>query len=335
MPQELSHLQLILTAFGLVLLLTAVAGMFGLKLLRKLKVVQTVREDGPRTHYVKSGTPTFGGLFFLLPLTLVTLFLAFRHEEMRQLISLLLLTITFGLTGFIDDLIKTKINKKGLSVRQKSVLLFLLAFAFGIYYLYLAPQPAFIRIPLSGQLLVIQGWTRLPYLVFVMLYLFFMSNSVNLTDGVDGLASSVTLLNAGALALISWSLLSELSAALPGYAFSLAIAAGCLGFLIYNHHPARVFMGDTGSQALGAAVAGTALLIGMPWLMLFTGFIYISESFSVIIQVIYFKKTGGRRIFRMSPIHHHFELGGWKENKIVLIFSLITLAGCLIGWLLI
>ncbi len=335
MPQELTHIQLFLTAFGLVLILTAITGVFGLKLLRKLQVGQTVREDGPHTHFIKSGTPTFGGLFFLLPLTLVMLLLAFRYEDMRQLVSLLLLTLSFALTGFLDDLIKTRINRKGLSVRQKSLLLFLLAFAFGFYYLYLAPQPAFIRIPVSGQQIDLQGWIRLPYLVFVMLYLFFMSNSVNLTDGVDGLASSVTLLNALALALIGRSLLSAIPAALPAYAFSLAIAAGCLGFLIFNRHPARVFMGDTGSQALGAAVAGTALILGMPWLMLLTGMIYIIESFSVIIQVAYFKKTGGRRIFRMSPIHHHFELGGWKENKIVLIFSLVTLAGCLAAWLLI
>jgi len=168
----------------------------------------------------------------------------------------------------------------------------------------------------------------------VVIYLFFIANSVNLTDGVDGLASSVTVMTGLALAaagLVVQRLDLDTTLTRPAVALSLMLAAGCLGFLAFNHHPAKVFMGDTGSQALGAGVAAIALFYGAPWILLFIGFIYVAESLSVVIQVAYFKRTGGKRIFRMSPIHHHFELGGWKENKVVLAFSAVTLVGSALG----
>jgi phospho-N-acetylmuramoyl-pentapeptide-transferase len=327
------HLQPLLTAL-LVLVLTLVCGWAGLPLLRHLKVGQTVRDDGPKTHLKKTGTPTFGGFFFLIPLTLFGLFAWLRGGNLQPAGVVVLLMLTFGLTGFLDDYIKVRVSKKGLSVRQKTILMLIFSTLFAVYYLFLAPAPAFFLLPFSGRVLPILGWIRLPYAVFVILVLFFTSNSVNLTDGVDGLASSVTIISAAGLAAAGLIIRTALPAAEAGIWLSLAIAAGCLGFLAFNRHPARVFMGDTGSQALGAGITGIALIYGAPWLILFMGFIYMVESASVMIQVAYFKKTGGKRIFRMSPIHHHYELGGWAETKIVGVFSLVTLAGSLIGLLL-
>lgn len=317
-----------------VLLLTLVSGWIGLPLLRRLPVGQTVRDDGPSSHLSKSGTPTFGGLFFLLPLALLGIYAAIRGRLTWALAALVLLMLLFGLVGFIDDFIKVRISKKGLSVRQKTVLLLIFAALFAVYYLWIEPEPAFLLVPLSGQTILITGWFKLPYAIFVVIYLFFMCNAVNLTDGVDGLAGSVTVFSGLGLAGCGLLLQQTISSAMPGIWLSLAIAAGCLGFLAFNWHPAKVFMGDTGSQALGAGVAGIALLYGAPWLMLPVGFIYIVEAMSVVIQVIYFKRTGGKRIFRMSPIHHHYELGGWTEIKIVIVFSLVTVLGCLVGLIL-
>lgn len=327
------HLQPLLAAL-LVLVLTLVCGLAGLPLLRHLKVGQTVRDDGPKTHLKKSGTPTFGGFFFLIPLILFGLYAWLRGGNLQPVGVVVLLMLAFGLTGFLDDYIKVRVSRKGLSVRQKTIIMLVFSTLFAAYYLYLAPVPAFFLLPFSGRVLPILGWFRLPYAVFVILVLFFTSNSVNLTDGVDGLASSVTVISAAGLAAAGLIIRTALPAAEAGIWLSLAIAAGCLGFLAFNRHPAKVFMGDTGSQALGAGITGIALIYGAPWLILFMGFIYMVESASVMIQVAYFKKTGGKRIFRMSPIHHHYELGGWAETKIVGVFSLVTLAGSLIGLLL-
>jgi phospho-N-acetylmuramoyl-pentapeptide-transferase len=326
-----------ITGSALALGLTLLCGWIGLPLLRRLGARQTVRDDGPKTHYVKSGTPTFGGLFFLVPLTIVTAAGWLIDGFSSAGLALLLLTLAFGLAGFLDDFIKVRINKKGLSVRQKTILLLIFAVAFTLIYLFALPTEPFLILPGRPRPLMIAGWWKGLYGVLVVLYLFFIANSVNLTDGVDGLASSVTILSSLALTvtgllLARRGLATDLTA--PAAALSLLLAAGCLGFLFFNHHPARVFMGDTGSQALGAAIAGIALFYGVPWLLLLVGFVYIAESLSVMIQVAYFRHTGGRRIFRMSPIHHHFELGGWSEVKVVTVFSAVCLAFCLLGlWL--
>jgi phospho-N-acetylmuramoyl-pentapeptide-transferase len=314
--------------------LTVLAGFFGLPLLRRLKVGQTVRDDGPQSHLSKSGTPTFGGLFFLVPLALLAAAAFVLDVIPDQAGLLILLMLLFGAVGFIDDYIKVRISKKGLSVRQKTVLLLIISAAFSVYYLYLAPDPAVFLLPFSGKALPITGWLRLPYLVFVILVLFFTSNSVNLTDGVDGLASSVTVVGGIGFFLAAFLIQPVTQSVQAGALTALAMTGACLAFLVFNRHPARVFMGDTGSQALGAGVAGVALLYGAPWLILFIGVVYMVESLSVIIQVIYFRKTGGKRIFRMSPIHHHYELGGWSEVKIVRVFTLAASAGTLIGLLL-
>ncbi|MCK9251394.1 MAG: phospho-N-acetylmuramoyl-pentapeptide-transferase [Clostridiales bacterium] len=314
--------------------LTVLAGFFGLPLLRRLRVGQIVRDDGPKSHFSKSGTPTFGGLFFLAPLFLLAIAAFLLEIIPDQAGVLILLMLLFGAVGFVDDYIKVRVSKKGLSVRQKTVLLLLISIAFSVYYLYLAPEPAVFLLPLTGQALPISGWFRLPYLVFVVLVLFFTSNSVNLTDGVDGLASSVTAVSGVGFFLAAFLIQPMTQAVQAGALTALAMTGACLAFLVFNRHPARVFMGDTGSQALGAGIAGVALLYGAPWLILLIGVIYMVESMSVIIQVIYFRKTGGKRIFRMSPIHHHYELGGWPEVKIVRVFTLTAAVGTIIGLLL-
>ncbi len=319
---------------AVIFILTLLAGLAGLPLLRRLNVGQTVRDDGPKAHFAKTGTPTFGGFFFLVPLTLLGIYALVTDVALQPLAILVLLVLLFALVGFLDDYIKVRISKKGLSVRQKTVLLTFFAVLFTGYYLWLAPSEPFLLLPVTGYPILITGWWKLLYGALVVIYLFFICNSVNLTDGVDGLASSVTVISSLALALASYLLARTVVMARPALWLSFAIAGGCLGFLVFNHHPAKVFMGDTGSQALGAGLAGIALVDGVPWLLALVGVIYIVESLSVIIQVAYFKKTGGKRIFRMSPIHHHFELGGWRENKIVLVFSLVTLLGSLLGLLL-
>lgn len=325
--------ELIIVA-AIMLALTLLAGFFGLPLLRRLNVGQMVRDDGPATHFKKSGTPTFGGLFFLAPITLLGIYALLSGPALRNLGVLVLLMLAFALAGFLDDYIKVRISKKGLSVRQKTLLLGLFSVMFTIYYLWLMPRQPFLLLPFSGEQLLITGWVKFPYGILVVLYLFFVCNAVNLTDGVDGLASTVTVVSCAGLAVAGLILKTAIPEARSVSWLSAAILGGCLGFLAYNRHPARVFMGDTGSQALGAGVGAIALLYGAPWLILLMGIIYMAEAFSVIIQVLYFKKTGGKRIFRMSPIHHHYELGGWQENKIVAVFGLVTLTGCLIGLLL-
>ncbi len=313
--------------------LTVLIGLPGLPLLRRLRVGQTVRDDGPQSHFAKSGTPTFGGFFFLIPLLMLGLVAAFDNRLPQAVAPVVLLIWAFGFIGFLDDLIKVRRNKKGLSMKQKTIGLLLVSMLFAAYYLYGSPQAAFFSLPFGGHTVTITGWLRLPYGLFVVLVLFFTSNSVNLTDGVDGLAASITALNGLFFALLGLFRLPASDPTQTAWLVSSALAGGCLGFLLFNRHPARVFMGDTGSQALGAGLTAIAFLYGRPWLILLPGLIYMLESLSVMIQVAYFKKTGGRRLFRMSPIHHHFELGGWSERKIVAVFSLVTLAGAAIGWL--
>ncbi len=219
---------------------------------------------------------------------------------------------------------------------KKTLLLGVFSILFTIYYLFIFLRKTlscWFRLAAGNSL--ITGWMKIPFGLLVVLYLFFISNAVNLTDGIDGLASSVTAISSAALAGAALILQPSLNQARSVGWLSAAMFGGCLGFLVFNRHPAKVFMGDTGSQALGAGIAGAALLLGIPWVLLPVGIVYIAEAFSVMIQVVYFKKTGGKRIFRMSPIHHHYELGGWSENKIVLVFSLVGLAGGLLGLLMI
>ncbi len=350
-------------AFAAILVAAVALGLVGLPLLRRLHVGQQVRDDGPQSHLKKSGTPTFGGLFFILPLLGATLYTGLSDPSARVMLALGFLILGFAIAGFIDDYIKVRISKKGLSVRHKSLIMLAVSIAFTVYYLYFAPGQPFLLVPFlagtpvvgSATPILVSGLWKIPYGIFVVLYLFFVTNAVNITDGVDGLCSTVTIIaSAGLCAAGAWltvsladrsrvfsnpatvgRFLAAAQDARSAAVLAAAVAGGCLGFLVFNRHPAKVFMGDTGSQALGAAVAGIALVMGAPWLVAFVGILYIIEALSVMIQVAYFKRTGGKRIFRMSPIHHHFELGGWKEEKIVVVFSLVTLAGSIIGFLIV
>jgi len=327
--------------------LTGLLGLWILPLLRRLRVGQTVRDDGPRTHFAKTGTPTFGGLMFLIPLNLGAVAALLAGLPASRLLPMLLLVDAFAAVGFADDYIKVRINRKGLSFRGKTVLMAIACILYVLWDFMLSGHPVFLYIPfLPDPVVPVDGAWRLAYGVPVVLYLYFVCNSVNLTDGVDGLAASVTLVAALALGAMAFGLslapqpgnpwidadggVSSVSAPL-----AFALAGGCAGFLLYNRHPARVFMGDTGSQALGAGVAVLALALGIPWVLVPVGGMYLFESLSVMIQVAYFRKTGGKRIFRMSPFHHHLELGGWSEVRIVRVFTLITLAGSLLGLLLV
>ncbi|NLK01593.1 MAG: phospho-N-acetylmuramoyl-pentapeptide-transferase [Clostridiaceae bacterium] len=311
--------------FFVMLIGTVLTGLIGLPLIRKFQLVQTVRDDGPKTHFVKSGTPTFGGIFFLLPLTIIAIILPLARPKLLSFSVVALLMLLFSLVGFIDDFIKVKVNKKGLSVSQKTILLGLFSVLFTLWYLFVMTDDPILILPLVRKVLVISGWWKLLYGVFVVLFIFYISNAVNITDGLDGLLSGLTVITSLFLALTAWLLKDLIETYFPAMLLSIVLAAGCLGFLVFNRHPAKIFMGDTGSQALGAGFAGITLMLGVPWLMLITGFVFVFEGLSVVLQFLYFRRTGGKRIFRMAPIHHHFELCGWKETKVVVVFWLVAI----------
>lgn len=313
--------------------ITAVSGKFMIPYLRKLKFGQTILDDGPAWHKSKQGTPVMGGLMFILGIILATLVgsmtLKLNGRGMSTslnslyLIAGLLLALANGAVGFIDDY--TKVVKKqnlGLTAKQKMAAQLLIAVAY-LAILYVGGATStLVQIPFLGQLDL--GLLYYPFAVFVIVG---AVNSVNLTDGVDGLCSSVTFVVAIGMMLIATILgVSEMNM-LAG-----ALAGGCLGFLCWNFHPAKVFMGDTGSLFLGGMVCALAFGLRYPVLLLFMGIIYIAETMSVILQVISFQTTG-KRIFKMSPIHHHFELCGWSEEKIVAVFSTVTALGCALALL--
>ena len=287
--------------------------------LRKLKFGQTEREEGPQSHLKKNGTPTMGGLVILASILLTSLIYIGKFTE---ILPVLFMTLGFGLIGFLDDYIKVvKKRNLGLMARYKIVAQVLITGAY-LSSLYLnGTLSTIVTLPLLGA--VDFGWF---FYVLSFLLIIGMVNAVNLTDGIDGLASSVTFVVMMGFMFIA-SLLGNTTMAL----FAAAVAGGCAGFLAWNFYPAKTFMGDTGSMFLGGAVVAVAYGIGRPELLLFMGVIYLIEAFSVMLQVTYFKLTHGKRIFKMSPIHHHFEMCGWSEVKIVSVFSFITLVGVVLG----
>lgn len=309
---------------------TAISGIWLIPYLRKLKYGQTILDIGPNWHKSKQGTPTMGGFMFILgvmvAVSAVFCVAVFQNTELisgynmilnRRLISGLLMALGFALIGFADDYVKvSKKQNLGLTPKQKLVVQFAVA---GLYLWSLVSggdTSTTLIIPFIRQLNI--GFLYYPLCAVGIVYIV---NSVNLTDGLDGLAASVTFMSAiGFIAVAAVFGFFQVSL------FGCAVAGGCLGFLIYNFYPAKVFMGDTGSMFLGGCVVAMAFGIGMPLMLAFTGFIYICESMSVVLQVISFKTTG-KRIFKMSPIHHHFEMSGYSEVQIVIAFSLITLAG--------
>lgn len=299
----------LMTAF----IVSAVSGRFLIPFLRRVKAGQTERDDGPQSHLGKTGTPNMGGLMIMLGLAVGSLIMAGRCPEV---IPVLILTVGFGLVGFIDDYLKVvKKKSDGLSVKQKMALQIVIALLFALYVTRINAIPLAMKIPfLPGKYLDL-GILNIPALLFIAVA---TVNGTNFTDGVDGLASCVTV--ASALFFTIAAAFSGSGAAAAGGAMIGAL----LGFLLYNAYPAKVFMGDTGSLALGGFVTAMAYLLQLPLFIPIVGFIYFIEVVSVIMQVGYFKMTHGKRIFRMAPIHHHFELGGWSEVRVVAVFTVTT-----------
>ena len=311
-------------AFAATFLMSLIAGPIIIPILKRLKFGQTIRDDGPATHLKKMGIPTFGGLIFIIPMIIASLIFATEYPE---IIPVLLVTIGFGAVGFADDMIKVvKKNKDGLSARQKSFGLLLVSTLFAIYVAYSPSLGTGMIIPFMGVDAVVElpVWLFIPLIIIVMDAI---TNSVNMTDGVDGLATGVTL-----IVLVFFTIVAMVRGEWDFVKLFCSIAAGgCLGFLAFNIYPAKVIMGDTGSLALGGVVGAAAVVMKMPWILLVVGAIYAVETLSVIIQVTSFKLRG-KRVFKMAPIHHHFELSGWKETKVVRVFWLITIILCFIGF---
>lgn len=299
--------------------ISAVMGPFVIPFLHKLKFGQNIREEGPKAHQKKAGTPTMGGVMFLLSIIVTSLFFIGKYPEM---IPVLFVTVGFGAVGFLDDLIKIiKKRSEGLTPMQKLVEQFIIACIFAFYcYTRIGSS---ILIPFIDGYELDLGFFYIPFCVVVLLG---TDNGANLTDGLDGLCASVTVLIATFFAVVA---LGNNSGIAP---ICGAVTGSLMGFLLFNVYPAKVFMGDTGSLALGGFVAASACVLKMPLIIILVGFIYLIETLSVMIQVTYFKKTGGKRLFRMTPIHHHFELGGWSETRIVAVFSIITAILCLVAY---
>lgn len=306
----------ILIAFGISVVLSPVIIPF----LKKLKFGQFVRDDGPESHLKKSGTPTMGGLIILFSIVITSLFYI---KDYPQIIPVLFSTLGFGLIGFLDDYIKVVMKRSmGLHAWQKLLGQIVVTAVFAYYIYAHTDLGTDIIIPFMNKSIDI-GWVYFPLMFIVILG---TVNGANFTDGLDGLASSVTVLIATFFTIVA---IGYSSGVTP---ITCATVGSLLGFLVYNVYPARVFMGDTGSLALGGFVASTAYVLQMPLIILIVAFIYFAEVLSVIIQVLVFKKTG-KRVFKMAPIHHHFELCGWPETKVVSIFSIVTAILCLVGLL--
>lgn len=300
--------------------LSAIMGPVIIPVLRNLKMGQTEREEGVKEHLKKAGTPTMGGVIILLSI-LITSLLYIRSNP--QIIPVLFVTIGFGLIGFLDDYLKVVMKRSdGLFPKQKMALQIVVTAIFAYYLVKVAGISLKMLVPFSGGRYLDLGWLAIPVLFFAVIG---TVNGTNFTDGLDGLASSVTVLVATFFTVVAVGTKSGLEP------ITCAVVGALMGFLLFNVYPASVFMGDTGSLALGGFVAGTAYMMRMPLFILIVGFIYLAEVISVILQVTYFKKTGGKRLFKMAPIHHHFELCGWSETRVVAVFSIITAILCLIA----
>lgn len=290
--------------------------------LKKLKFGQYIRDEGPKSHQKKSGTPTMGGLVILVSIIITSLI---YMKDNKEIIPILFVTLGFGLIGFLDDYIKVVMKRNlGLKAWQKMLGQILITAVFGYYLVNFTDVGTSMLIPFSNGQYLDVSYLFLPLLFIAMIG---TVNGVNFTDGLDGLASSVTVLVATFFSVVAIGVGSGISP------ITCAVVGSLLGFLVYNVYPARVFMGDTGSLALGGFVAASAYMLKMPLFIIIVGAIYLIEVLSVMIQVVYFKATGGKRFFRMAPIHHHFELGGWSETRVVAIFSIVTALLCLVGLL--
>ncbi len=317
MNLDLSIVMPAVIAFGISVILCPIIIPF----LRKLKFGQFVRDDGPQSHLKKAGTPTMGGLVILVSILLTSLIYIGRYHE---ILPVLFMTLGFGIIGFLDDYIKVVMKRSlGLKPLQKMLGQFIVTAIFVYYYFNVAKMEASVMIPFGGgQVFVMPDWL---FVIFMFIVVLGTVNGANFTDGLDGLASGVTAIVATFFTVAALAIGPELTP------ITGAVVGSLLGFLLFNTYPARVFMGDTGSLALGGFVASVAFMLHMPLFIVIVGLIYLVEVVSVIMQVGYFKLTHGKRIFKMAPIHHHFELSGFSETQVVAAFSIITAILCLIG----
>lgn len=318
------ELMIILTPMLISFLISVVAAPIFIPWLHKLKFGQQILEDGPVWHKNKQGTPTMGGMIFILAIMITSIVAMLVKFDIHYLM-LFLISLGFGVIGFIDDYIKVvKKRNLGLTAIQKLFFQALLSVLYVFVLNKTGDLSTEIIIPFLKSSINMPWWLYVPFILFVVVG---TVNSVNLTDGLDGLATGVTIVVAIFFAIVSILLKDNATAF-----FAMSIIGGLIAFLIFNHHPAKVFMGDTGSLFLGGAISVMAIGLKMPVILVIVGFVYLFEALSVILQVASFKLTG-RRIFKMSPIHHHFEMCGWKENKIVVIFTLVTAILCIVGFL--
>ena len=318
------QLKVLLLSFVVSVILGAII----IPILRKLKVGQIERTDGPQSHLQKQGTPTMGGIIMALTMLLISGFLYWEYMKTEpdvatRMIPLVFVTLGFGLVGFVDDFKKLVLkNTEGLKPAYKMIGLLVISVAYVVFLVKGLNIGTDIFIPIAKTYITMPVYIYIPFAIVVILA---TTNAINLTDGIDGLSSSVSSLIITCLVIIGITFnVPEVSI------FGSAVIGATLGFLVFNLHPAKVFMGDTGSLLLGGVISGLALYLKMPIILLVIAIIPVLETLSVIIQVAYFKKTGNR-IFKMAPLHHHFELSGWRENKVVIVFCLITLLACVIG----
>lgn len=311
-------------------IITVLISFIVIPILRKRKVGQIERDDGPQSHLKKQGTPTMGGIIIILSMIIVCVGLYYYYTRIRlepnvakNILPLLFVSVGFGIIGFIDDFKKLILkNTKGLSPKAKMAGLLIVSVAYTVYLTTVLKIGTDMYIPFFKTSITLPIWIYIPFTIFVMLA---TTNAINLTDGIDGLSSSVTTIILTCLTVIAIIFnVKEVTV------FGSALTGACLGFLLFNLYPSKVMMGDTGSLLLGGAVAAIAIYLKMPLILIIIALVPILETLSVIIQVAHFKRTGNR-IFKMAPLHHHFELSGWKENKVVSVFSIITLIVCIIG----
>lgn len=319
--------------FQIILLIAAfiisiIIALIIIPILKKLKIGQIEREDGPRSHLSKQGTTTMGGIIVLLTLIIITIIVAIycstrNIEIINNMIPLLIMAIGAGVIGFIDDFKKLILkDTKGLKPSYKMLGLLIISIIYVIYIIKFANIDTDILIPFAKTSISFPIWLYIPFTIIVILG---TTNAINLTDGVDGLGASISVIIIATLTVIG-TILGKQEIII----FGSIICGACLGFLIFNIHPAKIFMGDTGSLMLGGIISAMAIYLKIPLILLMIALVPILETLSVIIQVAYYKKTK-KRIFKMAPLHHHFELSGWSENKVVSIFSIVTTILCIIS----
>lgn len=311
----------ILPGFLISLAIALLIGPSWIKFMARVKAGQTIRSEGPESHLKKMGTPMMGGFIFLIPTTIVSLFYV---RSFPKVIPVLILMWGFAAVGFIDDYIKVVLKRSmGLRAWQKMGLQIIVCAAFYFVASSFTELDLTLKVPFANGMRLELGAFAIPAMFFIAIA---TVNGTNFTDGVDGLSSSVSSVVAGFFAIASLMLKGGIEP------IAAAFLGGLLGYLVYNLYPAKIFMGDTGSLALGGFVAGCAYMMELPLFIPIVGIIYFVEVLSVIIQVSYFKITKGKRIFRMAPIHHHFEKGGWSETRVVGVFTIVTVVACVIGF---